>query len=158
MVRCDHVAHVVLERWHYENDPGWHEDMASCGRLYTAREKGLHVPPGSDWPDGTHILDFGRGRFSRDVFKDGVVCSLYGVGSVAYAALQVAYTLGYRKVYALGLDLGGPHFDGSPASPKVEEQNRLFAHVPEELEVVVAGSPESKAVFPKVSVEEVYAH
>ena len=146
-VRVDTVAHVTLERWHYDQNPGWHEDMAAMGKLYVA---------GSGWPCG-EVLKFAQGTFSRDVFKDGVVTELNGVGSVFYACLQVAYTLGYRTVYALGLDLGGGvHFDGSPASPNVERQNAMFAHVPADLTIFVAGSPESRAIFEKRDLSEVY--
>lgn len=138
--------HVGLEPVHYHAAPEYHERMAKKGTLYTV---------GAGWPVGRNLA-FGSGTFSRDVFKDGVVTQIGNVGSVFYAALQVAYTLGYRKVYALGLDLSGPHFDGTPASPVVEEQNKLFQHCPSDLEILVAGSPESRAIFPKVDLEEVY--
>jgi hypothetical protein len=135
---------VVLETTHYAANPSWHERMAQEGRLYVVGE----------WPCG-HLLRFAEsGTFSRDVFKDGVVTQLHGVGSVFYAALQVAYTLGYREVFALGLDLQGAHFDGTPASPNVARQNAMFVHVPEDLKVWTCGSPESRAVFEKCGFEE----
>lgn len=145
---CDSPAYqVCLETSHYQAAPEFYERMAREGKLYVA---------GSSWKIGK-VLAFGGGTFSRDVFKEGVVCELNQVGSVFYASLQVAYTLGYRTIYALGLDLGGPHFDGSPASPNVERQNQLFKHVPDDLEVFVAGSPESRAIFEKRSLEEAYS-
>lgn len=138
--------HVGLEPVHYHANPKYHERVAKSGGLYVV---------GSGWPCGRK-LEFGSGTFSRDVFKDGVVTQMNNVGSVFWAALQVACTLGYRTVYALGLDLYGPHFDGTPASAYVERQNEMFRFVPDDLKVFVAGSPESRAIFPHVSIEEVY--
>jgi hypothetical protein len=67
----------------------------------------------------------------------------------------VAYSLGYREVFALGLDLRGDHFDGSPASVNVAQQNAMFKWIPEDMTVKVCGSPESRAVFEKCGFEEV---
>lgn len=138
--------HVGLETVHYKANPEYHERMAKRGTLFVV---------GAGWPCGKHLA-FGSGTFSRDVFKDGVVTQLGDVGSVFWAALQVAYSLGYRKVYALGLDLSGPHFDGTPASAHVEKQNELFKWTPPDMEVSTIGSPESKAIFPKLPIEAAY--
>lgn len=146
MRQPDPAMHVGLETVHYYANPEYYARVAKHGGLYAI---------GAGWPIGTQ-LQFGGGTFSRDVFKDGVVTQLNDVGSVFYASLQVAYTLGYRTIYALGLDLTGPHFDGSPASPHVEKQNQLFANIPDDMKVYVCGSPESRAIFPKVPIEEVY--
>lgn len=146
--------HVALERYHYEQAPAYHDRLASIGRLYTVRDTTVNVPNGAEWPTGTKILPFGRGTFSTRL-EDGIVCELNGVGSVFYAALQVAYALGYRTIYALGLDLFGPHFDDSPASLNVERQNALFVNVPSDLTVLTCGSPASRANFEKVPFSEV---
>lgn len=145
-VRVDPVAHVTLERWHYDQNPGWHEDMAAMGKLYVA---------GSGWPCG-EVLKFGQGTFSRDVFKDGVVTELNGCGSVFWASCQVAYTLGYRELWALGLDLQGDHFDGSPASPNVVRQNHFWQFAPPDLTIYCCGSPDSKANLEHRTLEELY--
>jgi hypothetical protein len=139
--------HVALEPVHFHANPEYHQRVARYGGLYVVGGDGQPGVPA--WPCGK-VLAFGSGTFSRDVFADGVVTGLNGVGSVFYAALQVAYTLGYREVFALGLDLSGPHFDGTPASPHVERQNELFRFIPEDMSVLTCGSPESRAIFEKV--------
>ena len=143
--------HVTLDGDHYRETPKWFEAMAKLGRLYVA---------GGSWKELTpqaHILPIRKDvEFSTDLGL-GVVTELHGVGSVFYAALQVAYCLGYRTVYALGLDLQGGHFDGSPASPWVFRQNQLWKYIPADLKVWTCGSPESKATFPKVGFDAVCA-
>lgn len=141
----DPLLHVGLETIHYHAAPDYFDRMAKKGGLYVV---------GAGWPVGKQ-LQFGSGTFSRDVFKDGVVTQLNNVGSVAYAAIQVAYSLGYKELFMLGLDLDGPHFDGSPASGNVVAQNSLFAYFPSDLKVWVCGSPESRANLEKCDFSEV---
>lgn len=136
---------VGLETTHYHANPKFFERVAKAGGLYVI---------GAGWPCGKQ-LDFGTGTFSRDVFTEGVVTQLGNVGSVFYASLQIAYSLNYREIYALGLDLSGPHFDGSPASLNVEAQNTLWKWIPDDLKVFVCGSDDSRATFEKVPFSEV---
>lgn len=140
--------HVALEGDHLRAAPDFFSDMARAGRLYVA---------GGSWTIGKvmPILPSSVG-FSKDI-KQGVVTEMHGVGSVFYVALQVAYSLGYREVFALGLDLRGDHFDGSPASPHVAKQNAMFAHIPEDMKVWTCGSPDSLATFEKCGFDEVCA-
>ena len=62
----------------------------------------------------------GRVGFSRDAAR-GVFCAR----TVAFCAAQVAYHLGYRTIYFLGLDLGGPRFyeSGPAARPSTLEKD-----------------------------------
>jgi hypothetical protein len=137
--------HVTLDGDHYRQTPKWYEAIAKLGKLYVA---------GECWTIGKVLPIRKDCEFSTDL-KLGVVTELGGVGSVFYAALQVAYGLGYREVYALGLDLGGGvHFDGTPCSPHVERQNELFRHLPSDLTVRVVGSPESRANLPRMTFAE----
>jgi hypothetical protein len=137
-------AHVALDTDHYREAPAWYRAMSAWGKLYVAGGAWKELTPAAKiLPIRTDV------QFSTDL-AEGVVCSLNGVGSVFYAALQVAYSLGYREVFALGLDLSGPHFDGTPASPYVERQNELFRFIPEDMSVLTCGSTESRAIFEKV--------
>jgi hypothetical protein len=136
--------HVALDTDHYREAPAWYRAVSVWGALYVAGGAWKELTPAA------HILPIRTDvQFSTDLAQ-GVVCSLNGVGSVFYAALQVAYSLGYREVFALGLDLQGGHFDGTPASPHVERQNELFRFIPEDMSVLTCGSPESRAIFEKV--------
>ena len=144
MLEPDPAYHVGLEPVHYHANPDYFERLGKLGRLYVV---------GGGWPCGK-LLAFASGIKFSTRLEDGIVTELHGIGSIFYASLQIAYALGFREVLALGLDLDGPHFDGSPASANVEAQNKLFAHVPADLKVKVCGSPESRAVFPKVDFEE----
>ncbi len=139
--------HVTLDGDHYRQTPKWFEAMAKLGKLYVA---------GGCWTIGKVLPIRKDCEFSTDLGL-GVVTELGGVGSVFYAALQIAYCLGYREVSALGLDLDGPHFDGSPASPWVFRQNQLWKHIPADMSVLTCGSPESKATFPKIGFDAVCA-
>lgn len=80
----------------------------------------------------------------------GVVLGWNNVGSVAYVALQIAVWMGFSTINFLGLDLTGPHFDGTPATPDMSGMNRLFvagaqylAKYRPELQVFNVGSPHS---------------
>lgn len=135
--------HVTLEKAHALREPAAYEALAKAGKLWTAGEWSIgHVVP---------LLNGGPVSFSRDM-THGVVTQIGTTGSVIYAALQLAAWMGYGPLYLIGVDLAGPHFDGSPASKNLIAQNSLFRHVPADVEVYVVG--ESKAIFPKRTLEE----
>lgn len=146
--------HLVAELEHLMRAPGEYVHMASQNRLWVI---------GRGFPYG-HVIPLIEARngvepFSRDMER-GVVVSHGDVGSVVYAAIQMAAWMGFSKIYLLGVDLHGDHFDGSKASKELERQNELFRLVPEDVRsrVFIAGSPESMCdVFEKVSFEEVCA-
>lgn len=132
--------HVALDGDHYRDNPFYHESLAERSRLYVA---------GGAWKIGRKMPLLPGPGFSKDI-REGVVAEMGGVGSVTFVALQVAYSLGYRQCFILGLDLQGSHFDGTPAGSQMGKQNAMFALVPEEMKVWTCGSPESLATFPKV--------
>lgn len=140
--------HIIAERKHFDVWKGMATTLVR-GPLFTAGDMGLsercHTIP--LLRDGT--------TFSRDM-EQGVVVSIGRAGSVVFAAIQLAVYLGFGPIYLLGVDLYGDHFDGTPASKELHLQNELFRLVPKDVEVFVVGSPESKAVFPKRTWEEVW--
>lgn len=137
--------HVVLEGDHYRANPEYHHRIAKKGGLFVT---------GENWKCGKVYKNLSGPGFSKDL-SEGIVTEMHGVGSVFYAALQVAYALGFRTIYALGLDLSGDHFDGSPASAHVARQNLMFRFIPEDLVVLTCGSQSSLAIFEKVPFEVV---
>ena len=73
--------------------------------------------------------------------------------STGYLAFQVARALGYEPIHFLGLDLGGPHFDGSPSwEGMTKHHNKYFRIAVERLppdSVFICESPESRCeAFP----------
>jgi hypothetical protein len=58
--------------------------------------------------------------FSFDLWRDGVIPTTTG-----HLALQVAAYMGFRDLYCLGLDLGGPHYDGTPSGMNMRRQGEL---------------------------------
>jgi len=138
--------HCCLERIHALSAPEVYAQLAKAGKLFVAGDWDLgHVVP---------LLNGGPVKFSRDL-TDGAVTQIGTTGSVVFFALQVAAWLGYGPIYLLGVDLAGPHFDGTPASKHLIAQNSLFRHVPADVEVYTVG--ESKAIFPRRSLEEAIA-
>lgn len=97
--------------------------------------------------------------FSRDILE-GAILSFGRQGSVGYVALQLAVWLGFNPIYFLGLDLGGPHYYGTPSSPNILEMNSLYmASKPHLAEMGVSaytvGSPQSACTaYPHISYEE----
>jgi len=91
-------------------------------------------------------LSYDAGYF--ETIEDG-----FFPGSTGYLAFQVARALGFSPIHFLGLDLGGPHFDGSESWPGMaEHQNRYFriaaAFLPPD-SVFICESPDSRCdVFP----------
>lgn len=136
--------HCCLERTHALREPEVYTRLAKAGKLFVA----------GDWEQGHVIplLNGGPVKFSRDL-EEGVVTQIGTVGSVIWAALQIASYCGYNPLYLIGVDLAGPHFDGSPASKRLADQNSLFKFVPADVEVYVVGE-DSKAAFPKRSFME----
>jgi hypothetical protein len=139
--------HVIVDSRQETGHDETYRKLASEGRLFVS---------GECFKRG-HKISFGGGSFSRDL-SEGVVISLDGIGSVAYVALQIAAYMGFRPIYFLGLDLGGPHFHKEwDVTPIIERQNELFAHTPSDLEVFNVGSPESRcSKFPKMAFGEVW--
>lgn len=120
-------------------------------RRYEAELSALKCPvfvAGMGWQNFMEvpILDARVTSFSRDIEQGVVVCK-GTVGSVLFAALQIASWLGARPIYLVGVDLAGPHFDDSPASKELIRQNELFRLVPKDVEVFAV--PPSLSVFPK---------
>lgn len=80
--------------------------------------------------------------------------------STGYLALQIVRAFGYEPIHFLGLDLGGPHFDGSDCwSGMAEHQNKYFRIAAELLpkdSVFICESPESRCdAFPHSGWEDV---
>ena len=111
---------------------------------------------GTGWRVGYEcpILSATVTTFSRDM-EHGVVIGKGTVGSVVFAAIQLAAYMGASPIYLVGVDLAGPHFDGTPASKHLTRQNELFALVPKDVEVYAV--PPSLSVFPKKEWSEVIA-
>lgn len=143
--------HVCLERAHALRDPEAYVKMARAGKLFVAGEWEIgHVMP---------ILSERITRFSRDI-PSGVVTQVREIGSVSYAALQLAAWLGFSPILFLGLDLAGGHFHGDwPASKTIHRQRELFLHTPPDIAraVYVVGSPNSKAPFNHLTYDEALA-
>lgn len=101
--------------------------------------------------------------FSLDLARDGyaplVPCTS------GFLALSLAIWLGFRRVYLLGLDLQGGHFDGTSASTNmpaaVEHYEKIALLLGKErpgLEVLVCASPASRVrAFPAAPFEALQA-
>lgn len=102
---------------------------------------------------------FRMAPFSFDLARDGYVCPI--PCTTGALALQFAAYAGFREIYCLGLDMEGPHFDGTRASAFISQARRhlkLMAPAIEErgIKVWVCGSPESACdAFPHALFEEV---
>jgi hypothetical protein len=149
--------HVVVERDQFDQFPGVYREMGRQGTLFAI----------GAWPVGHRLKPFpealrGEVPFSFDL-ELGVVEGIHPIGSVAYAALQLAVWMGYATIYFLGLDLGPVggegHFHGKAlADPLMEHQNQLFHVASDELHgtphvVLVVGESRCTA-FPRASVAE----
>lgn len=101
---------------------------------------------------------FRMAPFSFDVGRDGALPTTTGLLS-----LQVAAYMGFRDIYCLGLDLGGPHFDGTVSGGNMEAQERYCLRAVPFLKdhgvrIWLCGSPESKCkAFPHVPFEALLA-
>ena len=124
-----HVALELAQMW----KPGArrvYEEYAKEDMLIVAEHPGTEGA--GAWPCGIKVRLLNRTPgcipFSRDLSR-GLYEGIDGVGSVVYAALQVALWLGYAQpgtIYLVGVDLQGNHFDGSGAVG-VERQAPLFS-------------------------------
>lgn len=150
--------HVAIERDQWDQFPGVYREMHRQGKLFTICQ---------NWPVGHTIKPFpvdlrGEVPFSFNL-ELGVVEGIESIGSVAYAALQLAVWMGYTTIFFLGLDLGPVgkrgHFHGqAPADPMMKHQNQLFHIAADELHgtpyvVQVVGESRCTA-FPRASVAE----
>lgn len=87
---------------------------------------------------------FRMAPFSFDVGRDGALPTTTGL-----LVLQVAAYMGFRDIYCLGLDLGGPHFDGTVSGGNMEAQERYCKRAVPFLKergvhIWLCGSPDSK--------------
>jgi hypothetical protein len=134
--------HVCVETDQYKTAPAIYKDLHDAGKLFVL---------GETWPVGHKLGIRQDGElFSHDL-EQGVVVSMDGFGSVLYVALQLAEYMGFGPIYVMGLDLGGPRFDGSKASDNIEKQNKLFLHAAAVMttQVFNVGSPDSRCTaFP----------
>ncbi len=99
--------------------------------------------------------------FSFDLARDGFVGLV--PCSTGFLALQLAWWLGFRRAYLVGLDLSGGHFDGTNASTSMPDAVKHYEKMaerlqalegPDRFEVLVCGSPNSLVrCFPHVSFE-----
>ena len=153
--------HIAVERDQWDQFPGVYRELHRQGTLFAI----------GAWPVGIHIRPLpqalrGEVPFSFDLNR-GVVEGLHPIGSVAYAALQLAVWMGYERIYFLGLDLGpeggAGHFHGDePSDPLMIHQNELFHVAAEELK----GMPHSVAIvgdsrctaFPRADPEFAMCH
>jgi hypothetical protein len=146
--------HVVLEHDQVNEAPRLYEYLAKRGRLIA---QGMNA---AAWPEGTILLQEYRSTFDRWSWDltQGAVSGWEGAGSVAYVALQLAVWMGCRPVYFVGLDLGGPKFDGSPAH--AEGQAKLFdtaAKLLGDYPVYVVGDEGRCTTWPRVTWKEIAA-
>lgn len=98
--------------------------------------------------------------FSFDLAYDGYVCP--APCTTGHLALQIAVWMGFTRLYCLGFDLGGGHFDGTRGSPHFSwaiSYHRRQATVLKDhgIDVFVCGSPASRAPFPRVPFEALLA-
>lgn len=99
--------------------------------------------------------------FSSDLGRDGY-CSPVPC-TTGYLALQLAAHLGFTEVWCIGLDMGGPHFDGTGSSKYIRQAIRhleKLAPVMAEagMRAYVCGSPDSACkAFPHRTFEELFA-
>lgn len=88
--------------------------------------------------------------FSFDLARDGYVAPI--PCTTGHLALQLAVYLGFTKLFCLGWDLGGRHFDDTSASPHFKDAIRYHKTQAKVLAergilVYVCGSPQSNAPF-----------
>ena len=97
-------------------------------------------------------------KFSTDIARG------FYPGVTSYLAGEIAFGLGYTELHYLGLDLSGPHFDGT-YDPGIESQrpfqNEIFQIMAEAIEgssrnVYICESPESRCTaFPHSDFEAI---
>lgn len=92
--------------------------------------------------------------FSFDLARDGYVPPV--PCTTSFLALQLAAYLGFTTFYCLGLDLGGGHFDGTPASKSMPAALENYGRVAQVLEAAgisayTVEAPDSPAPFPHIS-------
>jgi hypothetical protein len=96
--------------------------------------------------------------FSFDLYRDGYVAAI--PCTTGHLALQVAVYMGFTRLYCLGLDLGGGHFDDSPGSHSYQAANRFhLMQAPllkdRGIKVYVCDAPDSACTaFPHVGFED----
>lgn len=123
--------HVCLEEVHATRHPEVYQRLHDEGRLWVTVSGDRRCEAGS-WllygkRIGHRLTRLPDSEWWSNDLTEGIVAEVGGVGSVMFAALQIAAGLGYTDLHCLGLDLGGPHFHGEWApSPNLTHQNRLF--------------------------------
>lgn len=100
-----------------------------------------------------------RKPFSTDLAFDGYYAPK--PATTGTLALQVAAYLGFTRMYLLGFDMCGQHFDQTAGSLHFgialgHVRNTAKAMKELGLEVFVCGSPDSRAPFPKVPFEAIF--
>lgn len=90
---------------------------------------------------------FRMAPFSFDLARDGYVPPV--PCTTGHMALQLAVYMGFTEIHCLGLDMGGPHFDGTKSSHFLEQANRYHTRQAKVLKergitVKICGSPDSK--------------
>lgn len=101
---------------------------------------------------------FRMNPFSFDLQRDGYVP--WCPATTGHLAIQVAVYLGFTDIYCLGLDLSGPHYDGTEAGRSIWDTHRFFEkYAPvlkeRDIKVTICGSPKSKvSAFPMSTFED----
>jgi len=109
------INELVLEQ--YSDEIG----KLKMPKFINWNRRGLFLPHGNN-------LFFLRVRLSiRDSFQMDIRKPIWSGGTVTYAALQIAYFMGFRKVIVIGLDHSYSE-KGTPNRTKVRHQERDIDH------------------------------
>ena len=129
----------------------------SCERCPTGKQEGY-----TDLDPGWRITRFSRmAPFSFDLERDGYVAPI--PATTGHLALQIAVWMGFTELYCLGLDMGGPHFDGTRTSIWLRDANRYHMRqapllAERGIKVYVCGSDKSRCTaFPHAPFEAICA-
>lgn len=137
--------------------------------LEVVEGKGMIVINGSslesDPSQGRHYRatkSYRMAPFSHDLARDGYVS--WVPCTTGFLALQLALYLGFTRIYLLGLDLSGTHFNSTPASVSMPDALKHYEVVSQNLKKVrpdvqvwVCNSPQSlvhPGIFPHAPLSQ----
>ncbi len=144
--------YLCIVDWAWLERPSWRSSVVRHPRIIN----------GSSHKDdlGYRVTRCSRmAPFSFDLERDGYVGPI--PCSTGHLALQVAAWMGFTELYCLGLDMGGPHFDGTKTSMWCGDANKYHRSQAKLLEargirVTICGSPKSACTaFPHSFFEAV---
>ena len=136
--------YLCLVDWAWLDHPAWAASVRTHPCIINGSTHHANI--------GYRVLRHPRmSPFAFDLGRDGFVGPV--PCTTGYLALQLAAHLGFTRVYCLGLDMGGPHFDGTRASiyfrDAIRHLRRIAQATAGRLEILLCGSPASKCdAFP----------